>query len=341
MREFALIARHFAPMAGPGGLGLLDDAALLAPPAGAELVVTTDAVVAGVHFFPDDSAACIGHKALAVNLSDLAAKGAAPLGFQMALMLPGGLDDAWIGAFAGGLSALAREADCPLTGGDTVSTPGPLAIAITAFGWVPAGRMIPRGGASAGDRLVVTGTIGDGAIGLHVRAGERTDRLPPPRGAQPAFDRLAPDHLAFLRERYLRPRARFRVAGAIRRHARAAMDISDGLAGDLTKMVRLSGHGADVRIDEVPLSVAARAAIRLDAALAETALTGGDDYEILAAVPEGRVAALQAECLRAGLPATVIGVVTDADAPVRFLDAGGGERRFSQGSYEHAGLARG
>jgi thiamine-monophosphate kinase len=163
MREFELIARHFAPLAGPAGLGLRDDAALLTPPAGQELVITTDAIVAGVHFFPDDPPETVGRKALAVNLSDLAAKGAAPLGFQLALMLPDDAGDAWVAAFARGLGALAAEAGCQLTGGDTVSTPGPLTVSITAFGSVPKGRMAPRGDAATGNRLVVTGMIGDGA----------------------------------------------------------------------------------------------------------------------------------------------------------------------------------
>jgi thiamine-monophosphate kinase len=327
VREFDLIARHFAPLAGAAGLGLVDDAALLQVPAGHELVVTTDAVVAGVHFFPDDPPEGIGRKALAVNLSDLAAKGATPLGFQLALMLPKECGDGWLSGFAAGLGALAAEAGCPLTGGDTVSTPGPLAISITAFGTVPKGRMVPRGGAAAGDRLVVTGTIGDGAIGLKVRAAEREGRPWP----------LAPDHLDFLRRRYQEPQARFVLADAVRTYARAAMDISDGLVGDLAKMIALSGQGADVRLDDVPLSVAARAAIRFDPELADTALTGGDDYEILAAAPEADVTAFQAACLKAGVPATVIGVVTGRTAPIRFLDSAGRETTFGRGSYEHGG----
>jgi thiamine-monophosphate kinase len=325
MREFDLIARHFAPLAGPAGLRLLDDAALLKPAPGSDLVVTTDAIVAGVHFFPDDPPESIGRKALAVNLSDLAAKGAAPIGFQLALMLPAGTDEAWVSAFAGGMGALAAEAECPLTGGDTVSTPGPLTVSITAFGGVEAGRMVPRGDAAIGNRLMVTGTIGDGAIGLRVRMAERADRHWP----------LTADHLAFLRERYLIPRARFAVAGAVARHARAAMDVSDGLVGDLRKMLALAGRGADVWLDEIPMSVAARAAIRFDPALEETALTGGDDYEILASVPEENVSDFATDCLRRGLTATVIGVVTDLRAPVRFLDPSGAARDFARGSYEH------
>jgi thiamine-monophosphate kinase len=325
MMEFEIIARHFAPLAGPGGLGLLDDAAVLAIPPGEELVVTTDALVAGVHFFADDPPDTIGHKALAVNLSDLAAKGARPLAFQMALMMPAGLDDSWLAGFARGLGALATEAGCALTGGDTVSTAGPLGISITAFGTVPTGRMVPRGGAHPGDRLVVTGFIGDGAVGLKVRAAERAGQRWP----------LTADHVSYLRARYLSPRARHTLAQAVQAHARAAMDISDGFVGDLSKMLALSGFGADVHLADVPLSVAARAAVRFDAALADAALTGGDDYELLAAVPQESVGGYLSACLRAGVPATVVGVVTGRGAPVRFLDAAGAERSFGRGSYVH------
>jgi thiamine-monophosphate kinase len=325
MREFELIARFFAPLAGPAGLGLRDDAALIPPPPGQELVVSTDALVADVHFFADDPPVTVGHKALAVNLSDLAAKGATPLGFQLALMLPDGVGDAWLAGFADGLGALAAEAACPLTGGDTVATPGPLSVAITVFGSVPAGAMVPRGDAATGNRLVVTGTIGDGAIGLKVRAAERRGRRWP----------MTADHIAYLRGRYLSPRPRFAAAEAVRRHARAAMDVSDGLVGDLTKMMALAGHGADVRLDDIPLSVAARAAIRFDAENEERALTGGDDYEVLAAVPEENVQDFLTDCLRVSVAATVIGEVTGLGAAVRFLDAEGKERRFARGSYEH------
>ena len=163
--EFELIARHFAPIAGPGGLGLIDDAGLLRPARGYEIVVTADALVAGVHFFPDDPPGSIARKALAVNLSDLAAKGAKPDGFVLALALPKGWTEGWLAAFAAGLKQAADEGACPLIGGDTVSTPGPLTLTITAFGSVPAGRMVLRSGAKRGDVLAVSGTIGDGALG--------------------------------------------------------------------------------------------------------------------------------------------------------------------------------
>ena len=323
--EFDIIARHFAPIAGPGGLRLLDDAALVETPPDHQLVVTTDAVVAGVHFFADDPADTIAQKALGVNLSDLAAKGADPLGFVLSLIIPGGINDAWLAGFASGLQAMSATASCPLLGGDTVIAAGPLTLSITAFGSVPAGRMIPRGGAQEGDRLFVTGTIGDAAIGLKARLDARSGSPWP----------LAEDHLRFLDQRYLVPRPRFAIAPVLRRYAHAAMDISDGFVGDLAKMITLAGMGADIRLDDVPHSVAARAAIRLRPELAETALTGGDDYEVLAAVPAAGAKAFAADCLALGLQATEVGFITGEGAPIRFLEADGKVRSFARGSYVH------
>src|SRR5215210_1871972 len=169
--EDELIDRYFAPLAGEGGLGLKDDAALLKPLAGHELVLTVDAVVAGVHFFPDDPPDAIAVKALGVNISDLAAKGAAPAGFLLALALPDDWSETWLAAFADGLGKAAQAFACPLLGGDTVRANGALSLSITAVGQVPAGRIVRRGAAQAGDRICVTGTIGDAALGLALRQG--------------------------------------------------------------------------------------------------------------------------------------------------------------------------
>jgi thiamine-monophosphate kinase len=323
--EFDIIARHFAPIAGPGGLRLLDDAALVDTPPGHQLVVTTDAIVAGVHFFADDPPDTIAQKALGVNLSDLAAKGADPLGFVLSLIMPNATSEAWLAGFASGLGSLSAAASCPLLGGDTVIAKGPLTLSITAFGSVPAGRMVRRDGAQAGDRLFVTGTIGDAAIGLKARLDARAGSPWP----------LAADHLAFLDQRYLVPRPRFAIASVLRNHARAAMDVSDGFVGDLGKMIALAGVGADIRLDDVPHSVAARAAIRLRPELIETALTGGDDYEVLAAVPAAGEKAFAADCLSLGLQATEVGFVTGLGAPIRFLEPDGAVRRFARGSFVH------
>lgn len=322
--EFELIARYFVPLAGAGGLGLVDDAGLLRPARGYEVVVTADALVAGIHFFADDPPASIGRKALAVNLSDLAAKGAKPDGFVLTLALPAGWTEGWLADFAQGLGAMAAEGGCPLIGGDTVSTSGPLTISITAFGSVPAGRMVKRSGAKPGDLICVTGTIGDGALGLKVHG--------PGRPAWVAA--LSEGDRAVLADRYLHPKPRLAIAEALQLHASAAMDISDGLIGDLGKLLSASKAGAEVALDAVPLSVAARAAIMADPALAELAWTGGDDYEILCTASEGESLSLEAAADAAGFGLRRIGHVTAEAGMVRYEEAGRA-RHFARGSFSH------
>ncbi len=322
--EFELIARHFAPIAGAGGLGLIDDAGLLRPPRGHEIVVTVDALVAGVHFFPDDPPASIARKALAVNLSDLAAKGARPEGFVLSLALPKGWDEAWLAAFASGLAGIATESSCPLIGGDTVSTPGPLMLSITAFGSVPTGRMVLRSGAKPGDLVLVSGTIGDGALGLKVHGP-----------AKPGWvAQLGEAERVFLADRYLHPQPRLALAAALQSHASAAMDVSDGLVGDLGKLLRASRVGAEIDLDAVPLSDAARAAVMADPALAELAWTGGDDYEILCTASEREYPALVAVAQAAGIALTRIGHVTDAAGVATYREKGRA-RSFARGSFAH------
>lgn len=324
MGEFELIARYFAPIAGPGGLGLVDDAGLLRPARGYEIVVTADALVAGVHFFADDPPDSIAGKALGVNLSDLAAKGAKPDGFVLTLALPHGWDEGWLAAFATGLGATAQAAGCPLLGGDTVSTSGPLTLSITAFGSVPAGRMVLRSGAKPGDAILVSGTIGDGALGLKVHGPDRPDWAAA----------LSHDHSRHLRDRYLHPQPRLALAEILQAKASAAMDVSDGLVGDLAKLLKASGVGAEIDLDAVPLSNAARAAIMADPALKELAWTGGDDYEILFTAAEGEIPSLITAAVEKGLPLTVIGRITPGAGPAVCREAGR-ERFFGRGSFAH------
>ncbi|MEH3147521.1 MAG: thiamine-phosphate kinase [Methylobacterium frigidaeris] len=323
--EDEIIARYLAPLAGAGGLGLRDDAALLTPPPGHDLVLTTDAVVAGVHYFHDDPPLSIACKALGVNLSDLAAKGAEPLGFLLTLALGGGWTEDWIAQFTTGLSEAAAQHGCPLLGGDTVRTGGETVIGITAFGAVPAGRMVRRTSAAAGDRILVSGTIGDAALGLGLR------RRPP----APWSHGLGYAARAHLIDRYLHPQPRLGLVPAVRAHARAAMDVSDGLAGDLAKMMRASGTRAEVEVAAVPLSAAAREALALDPRLLDTALTGGDDYEILCTAAADAVPALTAGARAAGIPLTVIGTVAEGDAAPVFRDPDGRNRSFARPSFSH------
>jgi thiamine-monophosphate kinase len=322
--EDELIARFFAPLAGEGGLDLKDDAALLRPREGHEIVLTVDGIVAGVHFLPDDPAAAIAHKGLAVNISDLAAKGAAPAGFLLTLALADGWTEAWLEAFRDGLAEASRAFQCPLLGGDTVRSAGPFWMSITALGQVPSGGMVRRTTARAGHRLCVTGTIGDAALGLTVHRGS----------ADPAVAALSPGDKKHLVDRYLYPCPRLVVAETLRRHAAAAMDISDGLAGDLAKMMRASGASAEVDTARIPLSPAARAAVTTNPGLVDLIVTGGDDYEILCAVPEERLAGFLAETAAVGVPATVIGTVT-AGEELPVFRSPGGARRYKHGAYQH------
>lgn len=321
LSEDDLIARCFAPWAGAGAFALKDDAAALTPPEGCDLVVTVDALVAGVHFFADDPPDAIARKALRVNLSDLAAKGADPQGFLLALSLPKGWTLDWLETFARGLREDAQGYGCPLLGGDTTRTPGPLTLSITAFGATPKGAMVKRFSVRPGDALYVTGTIGDAALGLQARL--RPD----------AFASLDATHRAALEDRYLLPRPRLAAARALRDDASAGMDVSDGFVGDLSKMLRASGCGARVDLARVPMSVAARAALALDPSLRDVALTGGDDYELLAAVAPSRTRAFEDALRAAGVAATHVGEAMPGE--IVFVDHDGAPRRFAHGSFQH------
>jgi thiamine-monophosphate kinase len=323
--EDRLIARHFKPIARhPGAYGLTDDAAVLTPPVGHSLVVTADAVVGGVHFFADDPPDAIARKALRVNLSDLAAKGAQPAGFLLTLALPKGFRDDWLKAFARGLGKDAKAYDCPLLGGDTVHTPSPVTISIAAFGTLPEGTMVRRAGARPGDHVIVTGTIGDAALGLKLRKE---------RGA-PKRWRLDTAMQRHLLARYLLPEPRNALAEALRLNASAAMDVSDGLAGDLGKLCRASGVGAEIEVARVPLSKAARAALDADPKAIETILTGGDDFEVVAAIPPAALDVFLTAARVVGVPVTVIGQVTAGKA-ARLVGAGGRPLRFARASFSH------
>jgi thiamine-monophosphate kinase len=322
--EERLIARYFRPLAThPGAFGLADDAAILTPPPGCDLVLTTDGVIAGVHFFADDPPDTIGRKALRMNLSDLAAKGAKPIGFLMSAALPAGVDETWLAGFTAGLGADAERFQCPLLGGDTDRTPGPLSISIAAFGAVPQGKMVRRSTAKADDLIMVTGTIGDAALGVALRRdGALADRL---RLAEPMRDHL--------RDRYLLPQPRNALAEAVLQHASAAMDVSDGLAGDLAKLCRASGVAADIDVAHVPLSDAARAALTADPALIETVLTGGDDYEIVLTLSPERFSSFRAAADRAGVAVSRIGHVA-AGQGARFVHDGK-QLKFARPSFSH------
>src|SRR5450755_4727422 len=322
--EDTLIARYFKPLAtDPGAFNLDDDAAALRP-SGDDIVVTTDAIVEGVHFLSDDPPATLARKALRVNLSDLAAKGAVPVGFVLTLALRG-TEEAWLQPFARALGEDAAQFGCPLLGGDTVSTPGPLMISITAFGRLPAGKMVHRSGARPGDRVVLTGTIGDAALGLDILKG----------GAVAAI--LGEDAAAkeMLVGRYRVPQPRNALAEAVRDHASAAMDVSDGLAGDLAKLCAASGVSAVIDARSVPLSGAAATLLARGNVGLEALVSAGDDYEIVCAVPEDRFEAFAHAARQAGVAVACIGTVIAGLSVPRFLDNEGEEITLQRLSHSH------
>ena len=310
--EFALIARHFRPLAGPGALGLADDAAILQPPVGRELVLTADAMVAGVHFLPMDPPALIGRKLLRVNLSDLAAKGATPLGYLMTVSAPRETPDAWFAGFAAGLAEDQTEFAIVLLGGDTTATPGPITLSLTAIGHVAPGGAVLRAGARDGDGLWVTGTIGDGALGLAVAEGRLTDDS------------------GYLLDRYRLPRPRIGLTAPA--FASAAMDVSDGLVQDLSHLCRASGVGAEIEVGRLPLSEAARRAGR---EWLEACLTGGDDYELLMAVAPEREHVLFDASAGAGIAVTRIGRFSAGVAGVVVREGQGPPIRFPVTGWSH------
>ncbi len=310
--EFSLIARHFRPLAGPGGLDLLDDAALLAPPAGRELVLAADAMVAGVHFLPDDPPDLVGRKLLRVNLSDLAAMGAQPLGYLMTVSVPRDTADDWFAAFVSGLAEDQRVYGIHLLGGDTTSTPGPMSLSLTILGHVAPGAALRRSGARPGDGLWVTGTIGDAALGLQALKGRLDDK----------------DGYLAGRYRLPQPRLGLDLSGI----ASACLDVSDGLVQDVGHLCRAGAVGAEIDAALVPLSDPARGA---GPDWLATCLTGGDDYELAFAVPSGHEGVLRKLASTWAVPVTRIGRFLAGPAAVRVVGPDGRELAISQPGWSH------
>ena len=324
--EDLLISRHFAPLAThPGALGLSDDAAFIKPPAGCDLVLQADALVGGVHFFADDAAHTIAAKSLRTNLSDLAAKGAKPLGFLLSLALPKDHGDDWLADFAKGLRDDAEHFACPLFGGDTVRSPDAIMVSVSIFGLVPTGTMVRRGGAKLGDIVFATGTIGDAALGLRLRTNAQARERWRLSAAQH-------DHLA---ARFLVPQPRNALAEVVRTHANGSVDVSDGLIGDLTKLCRASGLTATIEAAKVPLSDAARLALAAEPGLIEPILTGGDDFEVVCTVPPDRAPGFMAAAQAAGVAVTAIGRMIAGHGAPQVIGADGGSLTFTRGSFSH------
>ncbi|HLK23198.1 MAG TPA: thiamine-phosphate kinase [Caulobacteraceae bacterium] len=322
--EFEWIARVLRPLArnAPEAFDLADDAASIPGRPGCDLIVTKDAIVEGVHFVAGDPPELVARKLLRVNLSDLAAKGAEPYGYFLAVAWPARFGWGEREAFARGLEADQAHYALKLFGGDTVSTPGPLTASVTMLGWAPAGRMVLRSAAQPGDRVLVTGTIGDGRLGLDVAKGLGVG--------------LSYADEAWLVERYRLPQPRLSVRNALSSLAHAAADVSDGLLADVGHIAEASGAGARIDLDRLPLSgPASRWLARAsDAVAARVALaTGGDDYEIVCTAPAERAGELAAACRALDLPLTEVGEVTPE--PGLHVLAGGREIEVSRTGWRH------
>ena len=322
MGEFDLIDRFFKRPARRAALGVGDDCALLNPTPGMQLAISTDLLLEGRHFLSTVDPVRLGHKALAVNLSDLAACGARPLAFTLALALPEAID-AWLEGFSRGLFALADAHDCELIGGDT--TRGPLAICITVFGEVPPGQALLRSGARPGDDLYVSGTLGDARLALEVFRGTRSV-------AQAAFEAA--------RERMEQPTPRVALGLALRGVATAAADISDGLVGDLGHILKASGAGAWIDTSIAINLIAARGHLTLeggqsDAEFAlECVLAGGDDYELVFTAPPAARNRVRAAAVQTRTPVTRIGRI-EAEPGLRLVDGSGAPVAGRFTSFDH------
>ncbi len=323
--EFGRIATYFRPLAAgfPGALSLTDDAATILPPAGHELVVTTDAIVAGVHFLPGDPPGDIARKALRVNLSDLAAKGARPLAYTLTLALNRDTPDAWLADFAAGLAGDQAQYGIHLAGGDSVSTAGPIWISVTAFGLVEVGRMVRRAGAKAGDSVYVTGTIGDAALGLAVAQG----RL-----------EASEDDRALLLGRYRVPQPRSAFAATVGAFAHAAIDVSDGMAADFAHLCRASRVSGQIEVGKVPLSQAVRRAVDAEPERLQEVLSGGDDYVILLAAAPETASRLHSAAGAAGILLTEIGSIggTSQNGESVLRDSGGLPLALTRAGWTHS-----
>jgi thiamine-monophosphate kinase len=303
--EFDLIAQSLAPLSDAArGLGLTDDAALFNPAPGHTAVLSTDTLVAGVHFLPDDPPGDIARKALRVNLSDIAAMGAVPRGYLLNLSLPGDVADAWLDAFIAGLAADQQVFGVTLLGGDTVRTPGPFTVSVTAIGEVRLGRAIKRAGAHMGDVVFVTGTIGDAVIGLRVLT-EKTS--------------LDPVDAKYVVDRYRLPQPRTTIGPHLVGLASAAIDVSDGLIADLGHICETSSVGATISVGTLPLSIAGQAAIAGGQLTVTEAVSGGDDYELLFCAPPEARDALNRLSATFNVQITEIGEIT-AGAGVELID---------------------
>lgn len=313
----------------PGAMGLKDDCARITPKPGFDLMLKTDPVRAGVHFFEDDPPASIAWKALAVNVSDLAAKGAVPLAYLMALSFPEAPRHVWVTEFVRGLAEAQAAFGCHLIGGDTDRAPGPLSISMTVIGEVPAGKVVRRDTAQVGDAIYVSGTLGDAALGLMLHREAREGRTM----LREHWD-LDDAKAVALMKRYMRPVPRLQLAKAVRDHARASMDLSDGVVKDLERMCKASGVGAQIDVDLMPVSAAAKHIFAKEPDALTRIVSAGDDYEILATVAPNATANFEAAVRASPTPMRRIGEIIAAQG-VRVMRDDGSEIVFDRKGWDH------
>ena len=323
--EFSLIKKYFAPFASEGAYNLRDDAAEIIPTQNTSLVITQDAIAQGIHFFEDDPPELIAKKALRVNLSDLAAKGAIPKYISLAMGLGNSWSEAWVADFAKSLHEDCEAYGIELTGGDTFATGAGFVVSITAIGELPYNQYVSRLGAKPDDVLYVTGNIGDSAMGLFAR--------------QKKFKALSSEDSKYLINRYQVPQPRVELSGFIQKFATASMDISDGFVGDLQKLCLASGVSSTVEITKIPFSKPVLSLFESESNYLETALTGGDDYEILFTANPADCIELEKEISILPFPVSRIGTINSGQG-VKVFDTSGEVIEFDKTSYDHSGESR-
>lgn len=324
--EVEFIQTYLKPLCNSkGSLSLEDDAAILPNLTGFDTIISKDMLISGQHFFATDKAQDIAHKALAVNLSDIAAKGAKPHSFLLGIAFPKAPDELWAKQFISGLQFMMKEFDCELLGGDTTGTKGPLVISVTIFGQVETGKMVKRSGAKPGDKIFVSGTLGDAALGLQIREKNEASQQ----------WQLSNTEASFLLNRYLKPEPRNGLASALKSNASSAMDISDGLTSDLSKLCSASTCGAKINLDTIPFSEPALKIFHQDTSLKNHCLSWGDDYEILTTIPDKNVKSFLEAANKTGISVTEIGEVIAQKNGITYQNNNGEEITLEGQIFSH------
>ncbi len=306
-------------------LNLSDDTALLNTDPSQDIIISKDMSIGGHHFFEDDDPSDIAYKALAINLSDIAAKGAKPFGFMLGIAFPKAPDEIWARKFTKSLKEVMDQFDLTLLGGDTTGTKGPVVISITIFGKIEKGRMVKRSGATIGDKIFVSGTLGDAALGFGLRSASNEANTWP----------LEKEEKNYLLQRYLRPTPRSNLSNIIKNHASSSMDLSDGLISDLGKLCAASNSGALIKFDELPFSKPAKKVFQGNQELKKHCLGWGDDYEILATIPTNNYESFIKALEEIKTPMTYVGEVKSRENGIIYKNNNGEELALKGQNFRH------